>query len=239
MKGDIFLGELFSELRDQKSRTKSNSLGVVFLGGKDAAKHLLTQLNFSPYDTVKDIYWVMPDLVGNDIKIFEKLDNMAGNKTVVFSRVSTDLNNVKTHVLSKWERAINNSKYGGDGVEALYACSGKTEIPEWTNQNAESVLDAVYVLASALQRQQRLYCPGQPGICEELKRNFNLESDVINNPLNYTDMADEVTVPEYATTRRVVKFTTEGELVLPSSTPLYELFMYTRYANNSYGFLKV
>ena len=211
----------------------------MFLGGKDAAAHILTQLNFRTDDSMKDIYWIMPDLVGNDVSIFENLDNSAGNKTVVLSKYSTELSSIRTYVLSKWEHAINNSALTVDDLNALFTCTGKTEVPEWTDQYAESVTDAVYILASAVQRQQRYYCSGQSGICQELRKNFKLDSDLINNPLNYTELPASVTVQEFAAAKRTVQLTVEGEVQPSTTEPLYELYMYTRYENNSYSLSKV
>ena len=211
----------------------------MFLGEKEAAAHILTQLKFRTDASMNDIYWIMPDLVGNDVTIFENLYNSAGNKTVVFSKFSTDLPSIEKYVLSKWENAINDSGSQADDVDALFACTDKTAVPKWTNEHAESVTDAVYTLASALQRQQRYYCPGPLKICKDLRQNFSLDSDLISNPLNYSELAAAVTVPEFAVAKRTVKLTAEGEVEASSTEPLYELYMYTRYENNSFSVSKV
>lgn len=224
------LAELFPKLQNQKSMTKGNSLGVVFLGGKDVAAHLLRQLNFVA-DTMKDIYWILPDLVGNDVNVFETLDNRAANETVVISKFSVSLPSVNTYVTRKWESAINTSSGPKDDLDALLACTGRTVVPEWTNQNAETVIDAVYVLASALQRQQRFYCSGQQGVCHDLRQNFKLDSDLITNPLNYTELPADMTVPEFAAVQKEVRFTEAGELVPSGILPLYDIYMYTRHAD--------
>lgn len=234
---DDALAELFTNLQDQKKRTKRNSLGVVFLGGKEVATHLLRQLNFVS-DTMKDIYWIMPDLVGNDVRVFEPLDNMAANETVVFSKFSTPLQSVESYIHRKWESAINTSFIPKDDFDALLACAGRTAIPEWTNQHGETVLDAVYVLASALQRQQRYYCSGQSGVCQGLRKNFKLDSDLIFNPLNYSQLPEEVTVPELAAVERAVRFTEHGELVSSSILPLFDLHMYIRHGD-TFNLIKI
>ena len=236
------LAKLFTELQNQKKRTKDGSLGVVFLGDKDTAAYVLTQLKFKIGETgasMDDIYWVMPDLVGNDDSVFENLYNSAGNKTVVFSKFSTDMPSIETHVRSKWQHIINNPDSHTDGLDALFACTGRTAAPKWTNQHAESVTDAVYILASALQRQQRYYCSQVSGICQELKKNFKLDSDLTTNPLNYSQLRANVTVPEFAKAERTVKLTADGEVEASTTKPLYELCMYTRYENSSFSISKV
>ena len=236
------LAKLFNELQNQKKRTKDGSLGVVFLGDKDTAAYLLTQLKFKIEETgtsMDDIYWVMPDLVGNDVSIFENLYNSAGNKTVVFSKCSTDLPSIEAYVRSKWQHIINNPDSHTDGLDALFACADKTVVPKWTNQHAESVGDAVYILASALQRQQRYYCSQVSGICQKLKKNFKLDSDLTTNPLNYSQLPASVTVPEFSTAERTVKLTADGEVEASTTKPLYELYMYTRYGSSNYSISKV
>lgn len=234
------LADLFTKLKNQKQRTKDGSLGVVFLGQKEDAAYILTQLKFRLTNdaSLNDIYWIMPDLVGN-VNIFENLDNSAGNKTVVFSKFSTDLPSIEAYVLAKWKNAMNNSGSQADDVDALFACTGKTAVPKWTNEHAESVTDAVYILASALQRQQRYYCSGQLPICKDLRHNFSLESDLFTSPLNYSELPASVTVPEFAAAKRAVPLTAEGEVEASRTNPLYELYMYTRYENNSSNIAKV
>lgn len=231
------IAELFTELQHQKALTKDNSLGVVFLGGKDMATYLLRQLNFEA-DVMNNIYWLMTDLVGNDLRVFEALDDKVANKTVVFSKFTTPLPSVNAYIKRKWESAINSSSSFQDDFDSLLKCTDRTVVPEWTNEYAESTIDAVYVLASALQRQQRYYCPTQQGVCQNLRQNFKLDSDLITNPLIYDELPTDTSVPEFAAVKKEVRFTKVGELVLSSSLPISDIYMYTR-NKDTYNLTKI
>ena len=210
---------------------------MVFLGNKGTAAYLLTQLNFEA-DRLKDIFWLMPDSVGKDINIFERLDKGAANETVVFSKFSAEPLDVKKFVFQKWKNAMNNTASQKDHLETVMACTGRNTVPDWTNENVEPVVDAVYVFASALQRQQRFYCPGMQGNCHSFRKNFNLDSDLKNNPLLYNELATDVTVPEFAEVDREVRFSEDGELLPSTNLPVFEINMYLR-QGNVYNFTKV
>ena len=231
------LTELFRRLKHQKQRTKDGSLGVVFLGTKETATHLLTQLNFEAED-LQDIVWVMPATVGKDINVYNSLVDGAANKTIVFSRFSTEASSIKDFVHQKWASAMNDSFSPNGHLDAIMACTGKQTIPEWTNEIIEPAVDAVYVLASALKRQQRLYCPGMEGKCANLSFNFKLDSDLKFNPLNYADLPADMTVPEFAAVMKEVRFTEDRELSSSGVLPVYDIDIYLRKDNN-FHFTKV
>jgi hypothetical protein len=205
-------------LIQQRKKTKHNSLRVVYFGRRNIYHSMQTELSYSK-DVMFNISWIV---VENPEDTSVPFDSSSGLEKGMYI-ISPTVNHVKD-VQDFLARKFSESESPVDDIERLIRCLGDTEVSDITHKDIAATVDAVYVFASALQRQTKLYCSSY--MCDQLRTAFEFKlSDVQNHPVKYADIADIITVREFADDVRTASFEDNGEYLPNADMSMYAIFV--------------
>lgn len=213
---------------NQRDKTKHKSLRVVFFGRKHVFQLMQTELGFVKSD-VFNISWIVVEHSEDTSPPFHSI-NALENGTYV---ISPSVYNIQG-VSDLWKEKLSRSQ-PADQLEQLIKCSGQSQITDFTNKNIVPTIDAVFVIAAALQRQIRWYnCGGT--LCAALRENFEFKLDEVQRfPVSYRDTDENVTVAEFSDANRRPSFERNGEFLPDVTMILYDVI----YITNRDNFTKV
>ncbi|XP_053378341.1 uncharacterized protein LOC123530210 isoform X2 [Mercenaria mercenaria] len=203
-----------SMLKQQRKKTKHNSLRVVYFGRRDIYHSMQIELSYSQSEMF-NISWIV---VEHPEDVSTPFDSASGleNGTYIISPLVNNVQVVNEYLADKWSKA----KQPTDDLERLINCSGEREVPNVFHKDIASTIDSVFVFASALQRKTKLYCTSS--ICDVLRENFKL-NDVQRYPVTYKDINVNITVEEFSDGDRQTNFNNNGDFLPNEEMSLYDI----------------
>lgn len=211
-------------LKQQRQKSKYNSLKVVYFGKWDIYQKLQVELSYSMAEMF-NITWIVvqnPENVSSPVSV--------GNGTYMISNTVNPVEDVNTFLTEKWN---NSTRQPADDLEILIKCTGESKVPDVSHRDIASTIDAVFVFTAALQRKAKFFCNSGPLFCPELRANFEFDLDEVRmHPVIYKDINENITIKEFAVQDRRVNFNDKGEFLPTEDMVLYEVKLFESQDNS-------
>lgn len=190
----------------------------MYFGRRNVYEKMQTELSYSA-SSVFNISWI----VVQDPEDFSPPFSALSSGTYIITQKVNTIQDFNSYLADKWFK----SRHPTDDLERLMKCSGETTVPDFAHNDIASTIDAVFVFAGALQRLANLYC-SSGDFCSDLRRVFKFQfNEVRSHPVIYKDIADNVTVKEFAEKDRRAHFNVQGEFFPNEEMELYEVTLVT------------
>ncbi|OWF56546.1 Metabotropic glutamate receptor 5 [Mizuhopecten yessoensis] len=213
----------------QKKQTKNKTLGIVYFGQKNVIERLLIRLNQLLTIEYRGFHWIMSDFVGTSVEVFNDADDVSDG-TITVSTSSVMIQEAQQFFEDKWNAALTTTNLSSplDKLIAEYRTENPTAGIDWRNDFIMPIVDAVYVIATALKqalfkkcRNYTIICDGFEDYLDNEFLNIMKNTTVDYGLLNYTAGPKEL-----VDLGRQVRFDPHGNILPDRSSPLYDINMY-------------
>lgn len=205
-------------LTQQRMRTKHNSLRVVYFGRRDIFRSMQIELGYSK-EEMFNISWIVVENPEDTSPHFDSSSSLE-NGMYIISPTVNHVNALQQYLAGKFSSPGSPK----DDIERLIRCLGDIEVSDISYKDIAATIDAVFVFASTLQRQTKLYCSSS--MCDGLRSAFDFKlSEVQRHPVKYADIDDVITVDEFSDDGRSTSFEGNGEFLPNANMKLYDIFI--------------
>ncbi|XP_033746774.1 uncharacterized protein LOC117331910 [Pecten maximus] len=216
-------------LTHQKDQAKNKKLGIVYFGQKNVIERLLIRLNQLLTIEYRGFHWIMSDFVGTSVEVFNDADDVSDG-TITVSTSSVMIEEAQQFFEEKWHAAltITNMSSPLDKLIAEYRAENPTAEIEWRNDFIMPIVDAVYVIATALKQALFKKCRNYTIICVGFEDYLDSEFLTImkNTSVDYGNLNYTSGPKELVDLGRQVRFDRHGNILPDRSSPLYDINMY-------------
>ncbi|WAR26522.1 hypothetical protein MAR_012226 [Mya arenaria] len=214
-----------NQLKDQRGRTKDGTLRVVYFGGIQTFLDVQRNLDQRQVDFT-GISWLIVKQPENDTQDYDVTNFKP--ETILFTISNENVSEVYDFVWQKFENVNQASVANDDPIgKAIANCTGSAQKPlHPPNAHFAPVIDALFVMLNAFQRQFRLHCRDPNALCKDIREEFNFMSEVLKFPVQYADLSTRlgVTVEEFAAADRFVNFSADGDLLLDAQSDIFDVW---------------
>ncbi|XP_060062918.1 uncharacterized protein LOC132543434 [Ylistrum balloti] len=227
----VKLENFFQALLHQKSLAKDRKLGIVYFGQKNVIEILLIRLNqlFNNNEMYRDFHWIMSDFVGTSVEVFNDADHVSDG-TITVSTSSVLIQEARQFFEEKWDASstVTNTSSSVDRLIAEYRTHNPTTKIEWRNDFIMPIVDAVYVIATALKQAMFKKCRNYTVICDKFEGYLDSEflNIMKNTSVDYSNLSYTAGPKELIDLGRQVRFDSHGNILPDRSSPLYDINMY-------------
>ncbi|XP_069101089.1 uncharacterized protein [Argopecten irradians] len=216
-------------LTNQKNQAKDQKLGIVYFGQKNVIERLLIRLNQLLTKEYRGFHWIMSDFVGTSVEVFNDADDVSDG-TITVSTSSVMIKEAQQFFEEKWDAAlsITNMSTPLERLIAEYRTENPTAGIEWRNDFIMPIVDAVYVIATALKHALFKKCRNYTIICVGFEDYLDSEflSIMKNTTVDYANLNYTAGPKELIDLGRQVRFDPHGNILPDRSSPLYDINMY-------------